>query len=377
MTEAKNIQATSKEEETTVKPNLRAIFVAILTVAFLALFSPGLASAEDLDISRKESYDQIQAWAKEPVDTAKFKKDPPYRVGLAAGYLSNSWILFAAQYVRYEVSLHPEVKELLVTDAGFNPAKQAADIEDLLSKNIDLLLFWPVDEKAIMPALQKAADKGVVTVNIGYNFMHHPAVTANAYVNQWEQSTEAARRLAESLGGKGRIFAMLPIAGSSAAVVQLAALKDVLKQYPNIELASVEYGDWNRAKAKQLTENLLQRFDRIDGVFSPAGQMSMGVFEAFDVAGRLDELTMSPGDEYNGWAKLVKRTGAWGGVTSGLEVAREAVKHGLAILKGEPVSNAVIVQTRYMTPEETAKLYQAGRPDDWWPAELPEAWLPK
>ena len=176
-----------------MKTNRRTTMI-LTTSALLALAIPVVASAQELDISRKESYDRIQVWAKEAIDTTKFKKNPPYRVGLAAGYLSNSWILFAAQYVRYEASLHPEIKELLVTDAGFNPAKQAADIEDLLSKNIDLLLFWPVDEKAIMPALQKAADKGVVTVNIGYNFMHHPAVTANAYVNQWEQSTEAARR---------------------------------------------------------------------------------------------------------------------------------------------------------------------------------------
>ena len=37
-------------------------------------------------------------------------------------------------------------------------------------------------------------------------------------------------------------------------------------------------------KAKQITENLLQRFPQIDGVFSPAGQMSIGVAEAFDEA---------------------------------------------------------------------------------------------
>jgi len=355
-----------------MKRNLRTMIIAVLVLA-----SSSLAWAQDLDLSRKESYDQIQAWAKEPIDTARFKKDAPYRVGLSAGYLSNSWILFAAQYVRYEASLHPELEELLVTDAGFNPAKQAADIEDLVSKDIDLLLFWPVDEKAILPTLEKAAEKGIVTINIGYNFMHSPYVTGNAYVNQWEQSSNVARHLCDALGGQGRIVAMLPIAGSSAAVVQLAALQDVLTQYPGIELASIEYGDWNRAKAKQLTENVLQRFDRIDGVFSPAGQMSMGVVEAFDEAGRLDELTMSPGDEYNGWAKLVRDSGKWGGVTSGLEVAREAVKHGIAVLKGEAATNAVIVETRYLTPEETANLHQPGRPDDWWPADLPEAWLPK
>ena len=65
---------------------------------------------------------------------------------------------------------------------------------------------------------------------------------------------------------------MLPIAGTTAAVDQVASLKARLKDYPNIELLSAEYGDWNRAKAKQISENLLQRYPKIDGVFSPAGR---------------------------------------------------------------------------------------------------------
>lgn len=355
---------------------MRRWLVAILGAGCLvgSVLTTALAQ-EASDIAKAR--EGIAAEAQKPIDTGKFKKEPPYRIGLSAGYLSNSWILFAAQYVRYEASLHQEVEELIVTDANWNPAKQAADIEDLLSRNIDLLLFWPVDEAAILPALNKAAEKGIPTVNIGYNFMSDPAVTGNAYVDQWEQSVIVAERLCADLGGKGRIFAMLPIAGSSAAVTQSAALESVMEKCPGLELLSVEYGDWNRAKAKQLTENLLQRFPRIDGAFSPAGQMSMGIVEAFEEAGRLDELTMSPGDEYNGWVKWVSKTGEWGSVTSGLEVARAAVRHGLAILKGEPVNNAVIVGTRYLTPQEAAALYDPERPDDWWPSELPTEFLPQ
>ena len=48
-----------------------------------------------------------------------------------------------------------DVKEVIVTDAAFNPAKQVADIEDLIAKGVDLIIFWPVDEKAILPALQE------------------------------------------------------------------------------------------------------------------------------------------------------------------------------------------------------------------------------
>ena len=89
--------------------------------------------------------------AGEQVTTTEFKKSPPYRIGVAAGYLSNSWIVFCLQHIRYETSLHPEIKDVVVTDAAFNPTKQAADIEDLISQNVSLILYWPVDEKAIDP----------------------------------------------------------------------------------------------------------------------------------------------------------------------------------------------------------------------------------
>jgi ABC-type sugar transport system substrate-binding protein len=356
---------------------MRRFILLVAALGFAVGLSAQLAVAQDLDLSLEESHKQIEAWANEPIDTSKNKKDPPYKVGLSAGYLSNSWILFCSQLLRHEASLHPEIGEVLVTDAAFNPAKQVADIEDLVSKGVDLLLFWPVDEKTLLPALQKASDAGVVTINVGYNFMHSPSVTGNAYVNQWDMTMEGARRFVDALGGKGRIFAMMPIAGSSAAVVQLATLKSLIKDKPEIELLTVEYGDWNRAKAKQLTENVLQRFNHIDGVFSPAAQMSMGIIEAFDEAGRGNEAIFSPGDEYNGWLKWVKENGKFGSMTSGLQVGRAAVQHGLAILKGEPAKNAVTVPTRYLTPEEAAAMYQQGRPDDWWPTDLPPEWLPK
>ncbi len=337
----------------------------------------GASLAQDMDLTKKETYDQIMIWANEPLDTSAYKKDGDIKIGVSAGYLSNAWINFTGQSIKYEASLHPEITELKITDAGFNPSKQAADIEDLLTSGVDAILFWPVDEKAILPALQKAHEKGVATINIGYNFMRDPAVTSNAYVNQWSYSEQVADQFAKSLDGKGKVFAMLPIAGSSAAVVQLAVLEDVLKNYPDMELISAEYGDWDRAKAKQITENLLQRFPEIDGAFSPAGQMSMGIYEAFDEAGRLDELTLSPGDDYNGWTKLVAKEDKWGSVTSGLEVGREAVKQAVKILKGEPTTTAVVVPTRYLDPAEAAKLNESDRPDDWFKTDLPAEFLPQ
>ena len=315
--------------------------------------------------------------AAEMVDTTAFKKEPPYTIGVSAGYLSNSWVVFALQHIRWAASQHPEIESVVVTDANFNPSKQVSDIEDLLRQDIDLLLYWPVDEAAISDVLKRAVDAGVPTINTGGGFTDAPGTVSNAFISQWTLGEMVARQLMKDLGGKGKIFAMLPIAGTTAAVDQLDALQTVLKEYPEVELLSAEYGDWNRAKAKQITENLLQRYPQIDGVFSPAGQMSIGVAEAFDEAGRLQEVTMSPGDEYNGWLKWVAQHGEGGAVTFPTRAGQVAVEIGMKILKGEPVPRGTAVPSEYIAPDKMKGYVDPQAPDDWWATELPEEFLPK
>jgi ABC-type sugar transport system substrate-binding protein len=313
----------------------------------------------------------------EDVDTAKFKKPAPYRIGVSAGYLSNSWVVFCLQHIRYEASRHPEITDIIVTDAGFNPTKQVADIEDLISKNVSLLLYWPVDDKSVEPALKKAVDKGIATIDTGGGFVYSPGTVSSAFIDQWALGEMVAKHLAEDLKGKGKIIAMLPIAGTTAAVDQLAALKEVLKSYPQIELLAAEHGDWNRAKAKQITENLLQRYPRIDGVFSPAGQMSIGVAEAFEEAGRLGEVTMSPGDEYNGWLKWVAKHHQGGAVTFPTRAGQVGLQVGLQALAGQTIKRGIKIPSEYISPADIGRYVEANAADDWWASTLPNEWKPK
>lgn len=348
----------------------KAAVLAVAASSVVALLMPTMLRAQT---DRAAQTKQMA----EMVNTTKFKKPGPYTIGVAAGYMSNSWVVFCLQHIRYEASLHKDVKDVIVTDAAFNPAKQVSDIEDLIAKNVSLIIYWPVDDKAIQPALAKAVAKGIPTVNAGGGFSSAEGTVSNAFIDQWTLGEMVARHLVKDMGGKGKIFAMLPIAGTTAAVDQLAALKFVLKDHPNIELLSAEHGDWNRAKAKQITENLLQRYPRIDGVFSPAGQMSIGVAEAFEEAGRLKGVVMSPGDEYNGWLKWVVKHQQGGAVTFPTRAGQEATKLGLKILHGEPVPRGLIIPSEYIAPKDAAKFAEMDKPDDWWASNLPAQFKPK
>lgn len=317
-----------------------------------------------------------EAKASEVVDTAPFIHEGPYRVGVSAGYLSNSWVIFALQQLRWEASKH-DVEEIIVTDAAFNPAKQISDIEDLLRQDIDLLIYWPVDDASVEDVLARAIADGVPTVQAGGGFTAADSTLANAYISQWKMGEMVARQLVQDMGGEGKIVAMLPIAGTVAAVEQLGALETVIADHPGIELAAVEYGDWNRAKAKQITENMLQRFPRIDGVFSPAGQMSIGMAEAFEEAGRLEEVTFSPGDEFNGWLKWVAGHGQGGAVTFPTKAGSVALQVGLDILQGNEVRRGLAVPSEYIAPADIGAYVDMDAPDDWWATDLPAEFLPQ
>ena len=66
--------------------------------------------------------------------------------------------------------------------------------------------------------------------------------------------------LAKELNGKGNIIILNGMAGLTVAVNRRAGVQEVLDQYPNIKVLGEEYADWDYAKGKVATENLLSAF---------------------------------------------------------------------------------------------------------------------
>jgi ABC-type sugar transport system substrate-binding protein len=343
--------------------------------------APGFVSGQPIVLGIPGTFVSPEATtADTPVDTAPFKKDAPWKLCVSAGYLANSWVVFALQSIRYQASLEAGYEpDIVVTDAGFDANKQIGDIADLVNQGCEAIIYWPVDDKAIEPGLQAAVEAGIPTVNVGGGYTDVAAVVSNAHIDQYQLGVATALKLVEALGGEGKIVSMLPIAGTTAAVNQDKALRDVIADHPGIEILDTQNGDWNRAKAKTITENWLTQYGEIDGVFSPAGQMSVGMAEAFDEAGRLGEVTFSPGDEYNGWLKwIAAHPESNGGVVTFPPTAGGVgVQQMTRILRGEEVTKGIQVPSTWYSPEDAAALADAEAPDDWWATDLPPEFLPQ
>src|SRR6202008_1557065 len=80
--------------------------------------------------------------ARVKVDQSAFRNDPPWKLGVSAGYLSNSWVQFDFANLRYAVSKDDRFDpDILFLDANFDVNKQVSDIQDLVNAGVDGIIY--------------------------------------------------------------------------------------------------------------------------------------------------------------------------------------------------------------------------------------------
>jgi ABC-type sugar transport system substrate-binding protein len=314
------------------------------------------------------------------VDTSDFTTDPPWKLGVSAGYLSNSWVQFNFANLRYAVSKDDRFdQDILFLDANFDVNKQVSDIQDLINAEVDGIIYLAIDDASIASVLQQAADAGIATVNGGGVFNGGPETVSNAYIDSYLLGRDIAERLVVSMGGEGTVLSILGIPGTSAAIDSDRAIKDVIAVCPDIELLDTQNGDWNRSKSQTIGQNWTQRFPEATAIYSTAGQMSIGVAQAYEQAGMLDRVIFSPGDEYNGWLKWLQThpDNNPGILTQPPTAGSLAVEILADALQGNEVTKGVLDTYDYVAPDEIDQWVEADAPDDWWPNDLPDEFLPQ
>jgi ribose transport system substrate-binding protein len=266
--------------------SLPAILAAGVGAA-VVLSAAGSALAQD-----KEGYRGVPRtflWANGPIefsDTAQYKKEPPYVIGFSNASVSNIWRVGMAHAIEAAAARHADqIEKLIITDANDDPAKQAADIQDLMERDVDLLIVSPATAQALDPAVTRAMSRGIPVILVDRR------VTSDNFVSfvtatDWALARFTAQWLVEKLNFEGNLVMLPGLAGSSPAENRIQAAREVFDKYPGIKILELQYTDWSPAKGKQVMSALIQKYgDQIDGVWSDHGLQGSGAIEAFVAAG--------------------------------------------------------------------------------------------
>lgn len=137
----------------------RLMVFALVVTLIGSLFVGCTSSGQDTSADKKANSDQVQK-----ADQSK-KKDPKdITIGCSMYTLGAPY--FAAQANSVKKKGEELGCKVISTEAKDDMNKQLADVEDLLAKNIDLLILNPKDPKGLVPATKAATKAGVPVIII-------------------------------------------------------------------------------------------------------------------------------------------------------------------------------------------------------------------
>ncbi|ARU64223.1 D-ribose ABC transporter substrate-binding protein RbsB [Histophilus somni] len=209
------------------------------------------------------------AMAKETIALAVSTLDNPFFVSLKDG----------AQKKADELGY-----KLVVLDSQNDPAKELANVEDLMVRGAKVLLINPTDSEAVSNAVAIANHRNVPVITLDRGAAKGKVVSHIASDNV-AGGKMAGDFIAQKLGTNAKVIQLEGIAGTSAARERGEGFKQAIAEHKFDVLAS-QPADFDRTKGLNVMENLLASKSAVQAVFAQNDEMALGALRAINAANK-------------------------------------------------------------------------------------------
>lgn len=174
--------------------------------------------------------------------------------------------------------------DLTVLDSQNDPAKEISNVEDLISRGVDVILINPADSDAVGNAIKMANREKipVITLDRGAN---RGDVVSHIASDNIAGGKMAGEYIVSKLKGRGNAVELEGIPGTSAARDRGRGFNDAIAN-TDIEVVARQTADFDRTKGLNVMENILQAQPEINAVFCHNDEMAMGALKAVEGTGR-------------------------------------------------------------------------------------------
>ncbi len=171
-------------------------------------------------------------------------------------------------------------------------AQQITVVEDVISRGVSGIVLAPLDDRALTSPVRDASRENIPVIIIDSGLQGQDYISFVATDN-YQGGVLAARRLGELLKGKGDIFLIRYQEGSASTMErERGFLETVEKDFPGLNLlVKDQYAGATTETAFQLSENLLSRFPKVQGIFCPNESSTFGMLRALQEYGLAGKVT--------------------------------------------------------------------------------------
>lgn len=143
-------------------------------------------------------------------------------------------------------------------------SKQIADVQDFVTKKVDVIVISPVDSKGVKAAVLTAQRAGipVITVDISAQGVE---VASHIATDNYAGGLQAGALMCKVLGGKGKV-GVIDYPTIQSVIDRVTGFKKALAACPDVKIVAVQPGI-TRADALSAAQNMLQANPDLAGIF--------------------------------------------------------------------------------------------------------------
>ncbi len=218
------------------------------------------------------------------------KATKPYKMVLIVKTKNNPFfmpMIKAFEDTAKELGVAAEV-EAAAQESSYE--QQVALVQTEVSKGANAILITPADSKALIPALKKAADAGVLIINLDNRLDPATVLSQNLVLGGYVGADnmmggeKAGLALLEALGGKGKVAIIEGIRGVDNAEARKKGFELAVGQ--RLKIVASETGEWETEKAYNKTLAILAAHPDLNGIFCANDSMAIGAMKAISEKGK-------------------------------------------------------------------------------------------
>ncbi|MBB3948641.1 ribose transport system substrate-binding protein [Rhizobium skierniewicense] len=272
------------------------------------------------------------------------------KIGLAVANLQANFFNQIKQAVEAEAKTRGIT--VVTVDAKGDGPTQVNQIQDLLTQNIDALIYIPAGAAAATVPVKLAKAAGVPVINIDRNANGAPGDTFLA-TDSVASANAVCKHILEKAGGKGKMVMIHGQKGTTPEVDRTKGCMEAVKAYPDVKIVAEQWSNlWSQDEGFQIMQNMLQANPDISIVFAQADGLALGAAQAIKVAKPTQTITLGGFDGDTAALEALKN-GVFD-VTATQQtqkMGREAVDSAVKIVAGEKVPAVQLLDATLTTKD--------------------------
>jgi ribose transport system substrate-binding protein len=283
------------------------------------------------------------------------------KIAVVVSTLNNPWFVVlgeAAKARAIELGY-----DATIFDSQNDTAKEAANFENIIASGYKAIVFNPTDANGSIANVRNAKDAGIPVFCIDREINSTNAAVAQILSDNYSGCVKLGQYFVKQVGENGKYAELLGIVGDNNTWNRSKGFHSVVDNYPDLKMVAQQSAEFDRAKALEVMESILQANPDLTAVFCGNDAMAMGAYQALVAAGKEKQVKVFGFDGADDVVKLI----AEGKITAtGMQfpklMARTAAEYADEYIQGKRDFNQKIpVKVDLVTKDNVGKYGDYGK----------------